>query len=312
MNPRFVCSDASIARAEPVMATASQVRAWLLIEVPGAWGIDAITDSELGPHVPDGWTRDLKRRGIRPVCIRRGVDERADSHRDSASVFFVVPQRPGAEARSRCWHRTATLLAAVPYLTDDLDPAAAARGEGPGDGWEAHDERLVLVCTNGRHDQCCATRGRPLVRYLRTTRFAGQLWECSHVGGDRFAANLVILPDSLYFGRCDGEQAEQLLAEHDAGRLVLDGFRGRSTLRMPEQAAEEAVRRHFDVVAVDAVRMIGRPSPEEFHLEIDGIGAVMVRMTITTVHVDEPVTCRGTPNQLVPRYDISSIERADG
>lgn len=310
MSDRFVCSDASIARAEPVIATASQVKAWLLIEVPGAWGVDAIAESELGPHVPAGWARDLKRRGIRPVCIRRGVDERADSHRDSATMFFVVPQRPGATVSSQCWKRTATVLAAVPYLTDGLDPAAAATA-GPGDGWEPYDERLVLVCTNGRHDQCCATRGRPLVRHLRTTRYADQLWECSHVGGDRFAANMVILPDSLYYGRCDGRQAEHVLAEHDAGRVVLDGFRGRSTLRMPEQAAEEAVRRHFGTTGLDAVRLVARPTPEEFRLDVDDTGAVLVTMAITTVHVDEPVTCRGTPHQDVPRYDIVSIEPLD-
>lgn len=304
MSTRFVCSDASVARAEPVTATASQVRAWLLIEVPGAWGHDAIVESELGPHVPAGWKRDLKRRGIRPICIRRGVDERADSHRDSASVFFVVPQRPGAGVPSRAWHRTADVLAAVPYLTDELDPAAE-----PGDGWEPHGERLVLVCTNGRHDQCCAVRGRPLVRALRTGGSAGQLWECSHIGGDRFAANMVILPDSLYYGRCDGEQAEQVLAEHDAGRLVLDGFRGRSTLRMAEQAVEQAVRRHFGVLGLDAVRMRRRPATDEFHLDVDGVGAVVVRMDISSVQVDEPVTCRGTPNQQVPQYDIVSIRR---
>ena len=39
-------------RDEPVMATASQVSAWLLVEVNGPWGRDAIVDSELGPHAP--------------------------------------------------------------------------------------------------------------------------------------------------------------------------------------------------------------------------------------------------------------------
>ena len=36
-----------------------------------------------------------------------------------------------------------------------------ANGEGPDDRWELDDDRYVLVCTNGRHDACCATFGRP-------------------------------------------------------------------------------------------------------------------------------------------------------
>ena len=75
--------------------------------------------------------------------------------------------------------------------------------EPPGGGWEHVQESLILVCTNGRHDQCCANLGRPLVRALRDSPWADRVWECSHIGGDRFAANVVVLPDSLYFGRVE-------------------------------------------------------------------------------------------------------------
>ena len=86
-------------------------------------------------------------------------------------------------------------------------------------GWSHADERVILVCTNGRHDQCCANRGRPLIRAIRDTRWADRVWECSHIGGDRFAANVVVLPDSLYFGRVEPESAMPLLEALDAGRI---------------------------------------------------------------------------------------------
>ena len=50
-------------RGEPVMATASQVSAWLLVEVNGPWGRDAIVQSELGPHAPAVWRQAMQRQG---------------------------------------------------------------------------------------------------------------------------------------------------------------------------------------------------------------------------------------------------------
>lgn len=34
----------------------------------------------------------------------------------------------------------------------------------PGEASAAGPQRLVLVCTNGKRDQCCALRGRPVRR----------------------------------------------------------------------------------------------------------------------------------------------------
>ena len=48
-------------------------------------------------------------------------------------------------------------------------------------------EPMLLVCTHGVHDTCCAVRGRPVAAAL-ARRWPEATWECSHVGGDRFAA----------------------------------------------------------------------------------------------------------------------------
>ena len=85
----------------------------------------------------------------------------------------------------------------------------------PGIG-EPGPPALHLVCTNGRHDPCCADLGRPVVRALVAAR-APDVWECSHIGGDRFAANLVCLPDGVYYGRVDPDGAPGLVADHRAG-----------------------------------------------------------------------------------------------
>lgn len=299
MNDRFVCSAASAARAEGVVATASQVRGWLLIEVPGAWGRDAVHDSHLGAHIPEGWKAGLQVRGIRPICIRPSLANRPEQT-DTARVFFVQGARPGRN-EGAVWSRTLPTLAAVRHVTDDL-----RLGTDP-EGWESHPDRLVLVCTNGKHDPCCATEGRPVVRHLRESRWADQVWECSHIGGDRFAANLVVLPDSLYFGRMEPDEAVDLLDRHAAGQIALEWFRGRSTLRFAEQAAEHELRRALDVRGIDDIELTPSPGSGRIRARVRGVGTIDVAVERTVHHVDEPLTCHGTPDQEVPVYTVTEL-----
>ncbi len=297
MSDRFVCSDASIARDEGLVATASQVRAWLLVEVHGAWGLDAITESHLGAHVPDGWKAELQRRGIRPICIRPA--ERADEP-ETPRLFFVVAARPG-RTEGQVWTRTVPTLGGVRHVSHDL------RIDDAPVGWDRHPGRLVLVCTNGKHDQCCANQGRPVVRHLRTSRWAEEVWECSHIGGDRFAANLVVLPDSLYFGRMEPQEAEALLDTHADGRLPLEWYRGRSTLRFAEQAAEHALRQALDVHGTEDVVIEPTPDDDRFRAEVAGVGTIDVIVERTIGRSIEPLTCHGTPNQQVPHYTATQL-----
>jgi hypothetical protein len=85
-------------------------------------------------------------------------------------------------------------------------------------------EPLYLVCTNGRHDPCCAEYGRPVAR--PSTELVGErVWECSHVGGDRFAGNLVCLPDGVFYGHLDPATALRAVAAHE-GAVLLEHWRG--------------------------------------------------------------------------------------
>ena len=90
--------------------------------------------------------------------------------------------------------------------------AGVVAGERPGFGEEV-TEPVYLVCTNGRHDRCCATYGRPA---LALQASHGDLtWESSH-GGDRFAGNLACLRRPLLRpGRA--RDAERVVALHRRG-----------------------------------------------------------------------------------------------
>jgi hypothetical protein len=296
MPASYRCADAAGDRNEPLLATASQVRGWLLVEVRGAWGEDAVHDSALAEHVPPDWKDRLKRHHGRVVCIR--------SHRRTGvpgvRLYSCVARRPGRDP-APLWMHDADSLADVVAAVDDL----ASRGADAA-GWQRVDHTLILVCTNGRHDQCCANRGRPVVRALRDTRWADRVWECSHIGGDRFAANVVVLPDSLYFGRVEADSVESLLEGLDAGRIDLATYRGRTSLTVAEQAVEHYVRHQFDVDAIDAIAFDDRD--DDAYVVRLPERTIRVRVRRHLVSVAEPLTCHGRPNQLVPNFELVSIE----
>lgn len=222
----FRCSAEALTRAEPLFATASLVSAWLLIEQPGAWGPDALTESRFPAEIG----QELQRRasGVRILLIRRR------NGGDGGSKMF--------KAHSGSDIRDPVMVSAPlpnPEMLLELDFEGLSTGEvGPGD---RVDEPLYLVCTHGRHDICCADNGRPLYRTLSDIR-PHQTWEVSHLGGDRFAGNLLVLPRGDYFGRVEPDHAESLVSQYENGRLDLTHYRGRSTQPRLVQAAEHFVR----------------------------------------------------------------------
>jgi hypothetical protein len=298
----FQCSVAARDRDEPMFATASQVRRWLLIEVRGAWGRDAVADTDLARFANADWRRRLQAEQIRVIAIRRDLDR---SSQDALQMFFV--DSGGGTDRGRCWHRrVATLHAAA-------DAAEVLPGPDGAPHWHPHVDPLFLVCTNGRHDACCATFGRPLARLLRGGPHGDDVWECSHIGGDRFAGNLVILPEGLYFGRCDDASAHRVIDDYGDGVIHLDRYRGRSVLGFYEQAAEFFVRRELGLTAIDAVAAVRRVAerPGRFVVDVTTDGeqrAVEVEVARTVTAAVTPLTCAGPVGQRVPTYELVSLD----
>ena len=164
---------------------------------------------------------------VRVILARRPGDMRRGGDRH---VFLA---HTGAERR---WIEQLDVPAAHPERLLDLDLGPLAFPDPPGLG-DPGPAGLALVCTNGRHDPCCADLARPVVRAL-VAAGVPDVWESSHVGGDRFAANVVSLPDGVYYGRVEPDDAPALLAAHRAGTIDLAHYRGRSHLPPLVQAAD--------------------------------------------------------------------------
>ena len=136
----------------------------------------------------------------------------------------------------------------------DLSPLHEARPLARGLRW---DEPVYLVCTHGEHDRCCRRYGRAVADALLADR-PEHAWECSHVGGDRFAANLVCLPHGLYFGRVPPDRAGDIARLYEEGKIELEHFRGRSSHEPAVQVAEILIRLRERIDGLDDLTFAAR------------------------------------------------------
>ena len=134
---------------------------------------------------------------------------------------------------------------------------------------EPVDHPLFVVCTHGKRDRCCARYGRPLYVALCELCEPDRVWQATHVGGDRFAGNLVCLPEGLYFGRVGAGDAWRVLEQYLAGRIHLDRYRGRCCYPFPVQAAERAVREQTGALGIDDLELAGIERAGEDRWSVD-------------------------------------------
>lgn len=234
------CSAIAEELDEPLAGTVDHRPRWLLVEDRSAWGERAVEDV-LG--VP--FARAAKAAGVQVVLVRR---REAPPSADAVRRVMLVDT---IERRSAI------------RVVETLDRLTLALATGPlEDFGEALDAPIFLVCTNGKRDACCAVRGRVLLAALGSAH-PDAVWECTHLGGHRFAANLVCLPDGLVYGRVRPEDGGRLTGAYLRGHLDVELLRGRAAWPAPAQVAEVELRRRVGLTAVDGVSLVGCEAGEE-------------------------------------------------
>ncbi len=284
MTLGFRCSTASADISEPLAGTASTVRAFLLVEAPGPWGTDVVADSRLPEAVKQRLSVLELRHRVRPLLIRREGRPTAAPTRVFAA--YVHTDRPWAETTE------------LDDVRDLLDLDVTGVGDGRSPGLTPYDDPLFLVCTHGKHDACCAERGRPLYAAMRAAA-PEHAWEVSHIGGDRFAANVLVLPHGLYYGRLGPGHAAGFVRSHLTGRLDLEHLRGRSSYPFSVQAAEVYLRRHLDLTTITPMSLTEHT---RHGAETTAVFAVAGERWEVRVHTE-----LGQPRQLTCRAASSSV-----
>ena len=187
-------------------------------------------------------------------------------------------------------------------------PRGCSRSHSTGRPARRRAEPIYAVCAHGRHDRCCAVRGRRVATALAAAR-PDQTWECSHVGGDRFAGTMVVFPHGLYYGYADDGDPTRIADAFDDGRVVADRLRGRSSLSHPVQAAQHYARQTLGDDRIGAYPPIDEVTTDDgwrVRLGLDAGGSIVVDLAAES---SPPLlsTCAATRLVQVRQYALRGI-----
>ncbi|GAA2535337.1 sucrase ferredoxin [Pseudonocardia hydrocarbonoxydans] len=247
-GPEGRCAVLARALDEPLAGTAPQAARWVAIEHRGAWPRDIASHPD--PSV-SGFAARAGAAGWRPLLVRR-PGRRADT--GTGTRVFLADTVPGTSHTTVLTVEGPRDLAAVPL---------PATGPLPGDRVA---DPLLLVCTHGRRDRCCAVDGRALAVAV-TAVGEPDVWECSHLGGHRFAPTALVLPTGYLYGRLDPATAVAARKAAALGETEAGLSRGRSTWSAAGQVAELAVREVTGLRDADALTLdpLARPGTVTVH-----------------------------------------------
>ena len=289
---RAPCSDQSLARDDPMYGTASAGFTWVLLELPGAWGHSAFLQSPniIDPDLGRAIVRRFETAKMRIAAIRR-PGRRASQPRWR---WFVAHSREGSEALY-----SGTVSDPRDYLDIALDGSDGTLSTDP----------VVAICAHGKHDQCCAVRGRSACQAI-AARYPEFTWECSHLGGDRFAATMLVLPEGLCYGRVDTADSAELVRLYLEGRLDNTFLRGRTSLPHAVQAAQYFAREAYGDDRIASLSPLSVDKGEHrIHVVLHAQpGPIEV---VLTEEMSEPLLsqCHASVEGRVRMFRLASIQR---
>lgn len=284
------CSDAARERGDALTGTGSPGTRWFLLEIDGAWGhsaflnADKVLDPDLGLRI----ARRVEAAGMRTLAIRRPGRRRGEGR----WRWAIVDARVGYESIS--WGEVGE---PEEILTLPLDGSTGVKTHRP----------IVAVCAHGRHDQCCAVRGRRVLPPLMS-HDPEITWECSHLGGDRFAGTMIVFPEGLYYGNVDDSDVVSIVKAHERGLVEPRFLRGRSSLPAVVQVAQHHARKALHNNRMDTLNPVSvEQDGPKFTVTLDDAGRHIV--LVLEQGLSEPITttCHASRPGGVRTFQLLSI-----
>jgi hypothetical protein len=288
---RALCADVSGEASESLAATASRIDSWLLVEYRGLWDRDVLGGSLLSAPLKEHLRDQLAKLGHARILFVKRPERRSHPRR----MLYLGSSRPGQE------RLYALEFEAHDDLLDYDFAGALLDGGTPGVPVE---HPIFIVCTHGKRDRCCAKYGRPLYDCLKGKVDPAWVWQSTHIGGDRFAGNVVVLPEGLYFGRVRDEDVDPILDGYFDRRIDLERYRGRSAYTFVVQAADRAVREEEGLTGIDDVTLVGVERGDGSWIVTLSVAGAERRVEVEEELAEEPVylTCDSITPQRPRRY----------
>ena len=276
------CSAAARHRGEPLAGTAPVASRWLLVEHQGPWSKKHLETPPLFGRTGQEVEELCASFGGKALLIRRPMGRRPEGE-DRA--WYAVDTVRGTRVRGT-WRTPEDLVGAAHALGTELSHS------------DEDAEAMLLVCTQGTRDACCAVRGRPIVARL-AKEWPEETWECTHLGGHRFAGTLLALPDGVCLGYLDPDTSVGVVRELLEGRVPAANLRGVTRWEPAVQAALAAVLAQYGPAELDdAVPGQVDVGDEATVVEVSGRGDVPDRVVVDVVEEalpEVPLSCGGPP-----------------
>ena len=292
----LTCSQMSSRSGEHLYGTALEVKNWFLLEYSGVWKRDAFAESALPEEVKEHlgvFLSSFEESRIQLIG-RQGPSK-------GNPAFYYAHSSESSPKLYRFEIETYEDL-----LSIDL-PELVQTGEIEE---FSCPERLALVCTHGARDGCCAASGSGVYKEL-LEKEGISAWRTTHVGAHRFAANIVMLPEGLYYGRVNGENLEDVVSSHLRGEIFLDCYRGRSYYSPTSQVSDYFLRKEIGKLGIYDIRWEFEKDNEDYTAVEFGVEGETTVYSINTVVMNSGVkiqtSCDSAEVKGVPQFFFYSI-----
>lgn len=220
MAGHVFCSDVCRARGEPLAGTGDAPARVLMLAWPrGQWRVPRWESAGMGEAL-----REVLHEAVLSD-IHVALVDKVESE-TGLPTLHALPENIHADFADE-----AAIVAAIRAYIGGTVFAGTA------------DPRItILCCTDSRRDACCARHGfstyKALVAEADPARF--HVVQATHLGGCRFAASLVVMPQRQRYGRMSAGQAPAFLDALGRGAIYLPAYKGRTDQPEPLQVAEIA------------------------------------------------------------------------
>ena len=220
------CSQLSRDLQEPLAGTGKHAALNLLLSWPsGQWNqttfqaqdMTAAESTQINQLIDSGWRVNL-------------IDRKAQAKQ--SHKVYLMPENLSYEVNRN------ELLGLLSAINTGADTSS----------WQPQKvtNKLILCCTHGKKDKCCAKFGNASYQALSTaaTTWGEQfdIWQSTHLGGCRLAASAIAFNPLHKYGRIEPDKVEDFLASEANNQPYLPSYRGASDLEPAEQCAELAAR----------------------------------------------------------------------
>ena len=233
----FFCTAVSTDLNEHQYGTAVSHTVWFLLEYRESWRPKATSDNDLPAPVMAWLDETLAEVNGRLQFIRQPQRTAGEL------AFFVVIARENEPVVYQF-----SLNAYDELLGLNIEAILAEDA-----AYDSHrvTNPLLLICTHGKRDRCCAKFGLPIYAAL-AAQMGDAVWQTTHTGGHRFAPTLLSFPEGVSYGRLTLDTLPAFIADQQQGRLTLDLLRGRTCYQPIAQIGDYFLRKQTGNLSLDA------------------------------------------------------------